>query len=69
MKIEKVENLVANFDDTTEYLIHIKKFKKTLNHGLISKKAHKLITFNEDVWPKPNIDMNTDLRKKIKNNF
>ena len=34
MKIEKVENLVANLHDKTEYVIHIKNLKQTLNHGL-----------------------------------
>ena len=35
MKIEKFERLVANLHDKTEYVIHIKKFKQVLNHGLI----------------------------------
>ena len=34
MKIEKVENLVANLHDKTEYVIHMKNLKQTLNHGL-----------------------------------
>ena len=28
MKIEKVEKLVANFDDTSEYVIHIRNLKQ-----------------------------------------
>ena len=35
MKIEKVEKLVANLHDKTEYVIHIRNLKQTLNHGLI----------------------------------
>ena len=35
MKIKKVEELVANFHDKTEYLIHIKNLKQTLNHELV----------------------------------
>ena len=35
MKIEKVEKLVANLHDKTEYVIHIGNLKQTLNHGLI----------------------------------
>ena len=38
MKIEKVENLVVNFHDKTEYVIHIKNVKQALNHELVSKK-------------------------------
>ena len=33
MKIEKVEKLVANLRDKTEYIIHIRNLKKALNHG------------------------------------
>ena len=28
-----------------------------------------MITFNQNAWPKPCIDINTDLRKKSKNDF
>ena len=60
MKIEKVENLTANLHDKTQYVIHIKQLKQALNHGLVLKKAHKVIKFNENVWLKLYPDMNTD---------
>ena len=41
MKIEKVEKLVANLHDKTEYVIHIRNLKQTLNHGLVLRKVHK----------------------------
>ena len=69
MKIEKVEKLVANLHDKTEYVIHIRNLKHTLNHVLVLKKLHRIIKFNQNTWLKPYIDMNTDLRKKAKNNF
>ena len=34
MKIEKVEKLIANLYDKSEYGIHIRNLKQTLNHGL-----------------------------------
>ena len=37
IKIEKVEKLVANLHDKTEYVIHITNLKQTLNHGLVNK--------------------------------
>ena len=34
MKSEKVEKLVANLHNNTEYVIRIRKLKQALNHGL-----------------------------------
>ena len=39
-KFKKVEKLVTNLYDKYEYVIHIKKSKQALNHGLILKKFH-----------------------------
>ena len=69
MKIEKIEKL----HDKNEYTIHIINLKQALNHGLVLKKIHGAIKFNQNAWLKPYIDMNTDLRKKrkmiLKNTF
>ena len=64
MNIEKVEKLVANSHDKTEYVIHIKNLKQALNHGLVLKNVHRAIKFNQNAWLKPYININTDLRKK-----
>ena len=69
MKIEKVKKVVANLHDKTEYVIHIKNLKQALNHGLVFKKVHRMIKFNQNAWLKRYIDINTDLRKKAKNDF
>ena len=37
MKTEKVEKLVVNFHDKTEYVIQIRNFKQALTHRLILK--------------------------------
>ena len=69
MKIEKAENLVANLRNKTQYVIHIRNLKEALNHGLVLKKVHRVIKFNQKALLKPYIDMNTKLRQKVKNNF
>ena len=69
IKTEKVEKLVANLHDKTEYVIHIRNLKQTLNHGLVFKKLCRVIKFNQNAWLKPYIDVNTDLRKKAKSDF
>ena len=56
----------VKLDLLTEYVIHIRNLKQALNHGLVLKKVHKVIKFNQNAWLKPYIDNNTDLRKKNK---
>ena len=43
MKTEKVEKLVANLHDKSEYVIHIRNLKQALNHTLVLKKVHRVI--------------------------
>ena len=64
MKIKKVKQQVANLRDKTDYVIHERKLKQELNHGLVFKKLHRIIKFNKNAWLKPCIDMSTDPRKK-----
>ena len=52
-----------------KYVVHIRLLKQALNHGLILKNVHRVIQFNQKAWLKPYIDMNTELRKKAKNDF
>ena len=51
------------------YVVHIRALKQALNHGLIVKKVHKVIQFNQEAWLKPYIDMNTKLRTVAKNDL
>ena len=46
------------------YVVHVRTLKQALNHGLIFKKVHRIIEFNQEAWLKPYIDMNTELKKK-----
>ena len=49
--------------------MHIKVLKQALNSGLVFKKVHRVIQFNQKDWLKPYINMNTKRRKEAKNNF
>ena len=57
MNNEIFEKLVANLHDKTEYVIHIRNLNQALNHRLVLAGL------------KPYVDMNTDLKKKEKNDF
>ena len=69
MELGKVEKDVTNLHDKNEYVVHIINLKQALNHGLILKKVHRVIKFNQKAWLEPYIKMNTDLRKIAKNDF
>ena len=47
-KIEKNEKLVADLLDKTEYVMHIRNLKQTLNHGLVLKKVYRVIKFRQN---------------------
>ena len=61
MKVNKVKKLVCNVTDKKNYSIHIAALKQTLNHGLVLKKVRSVISFRQEAWLKPYIDLNTEL--------
>ena len=69
MKNEKTENFVANLHDKIEYVIYIRNSKQALDNRLALKKIYWVIKINQSAWLKPYTDMNTDLRKKSRNDF
>ena len=69
MNINKCSKLVWNLYDKNNSVVHIRSLKQTLDHGLILKKVHRLIQFNQEAWLKEHINMNTKLRKQAKNDF
>ena len=56
-------------NDKENYAVHILALKQALNHGLKLSKVHEVIKFRQNAWLKSYIDMNTELRKKAKNEF
>ena len=51
------------------YVVHMRSLKQALNHGIILKKVHRVIQFNQEALLKPYIEMNTKLRTETKNDF
>ena len=70
-EIEKFKKLVCGIKDKENNIVQIKALKQVLNRGLILKRVHKVIQFNQNqkAWLKPYIDMNTKLRKEAKMNL
>ena len=51
------------------YVVYIKSLKLALDYGLTLEKVHKVLEFSQEAWLKHYIDMNTEFRKRVKNNF
>ena len=69
MKTWNVEKLVANLHDKTEYVIHLRNLKQAINHELVLKKVHRVITFNQTTWLKPYIDLRKTTKKYFEKDF
>ena len=46
-----------------------KSFKRGIKSRINTKKARRVIAFNQEAWWKPYISMKTKLRAEAKNNF
>ena len=69
MEVNKCKKLICNLYDKKNYVDHISSLKQALNHGLMLKKVHRVIKFNQRAWLKEYIDMNTEYRMNAKNDF
>ena len=69
MKINKCPKLVCNVTDKENYSIHIVALKQALNHGLKLIRVYSVISFKQEAWLKPYIDLNNEFTKNAKNEF
>ena len=67
----KLKNAISlfNINGKENYVVHMRALKQALNHGLMLKKVHWVIQFNQEASLKEYIDMNTKLRTEAKNDF
>ena len=69
MKIGEVEKLIPNLNKKKKYVVHIRTLDQALKHGLVLKKVHRAIKFEQSAWLEPYIMKNTRLRMAAKNEF
>ena len=69
MKINNCNKLVCNLYDQNNYVVRIGFLKQALDHGIILKKVHKVMQFNQKSWLKEYADMKTKLITEAKNDL
>ena len=68
-RTNKTEKLMLTLYDREKYVLHYRMLKLALKHGLILKKVHRILKFDQSPWMKPYIELNTEMRKKAENEF
>ena len=66
---ETTEKLCGNFLSKEKYVVHYRNLKFYLEQGMILKKIHRVVSFNQSPWMKPYIDFNTTQRAKAKYDY
>jgi hypothetical protein len=67
--LTKLRNLIPNLNNKTNYVLHYTNLKLYTEKGLKITKIHRGIRFNESIWMKKYIDLNTSVRTKATNDF
>jgi len=63
------KKLLLTLEDKTNYVVHYRNLQFYLKQGVKLKSVHRVLVFEQECWMELYIRMNTEFRKKVKNNF
>ena len=63
------KELICDWTDKKNYLIHYRMLKFYIRHGMIVVKVHEIISFRQSRWLEKYINFNTEKRNQAVNDF
>jgi len=69
LKLSTGKKLLMTLFDKENYVLHYTNLQFYLKQGMKLKKVHRVLEFEQECWMEPYILMNTEFRKKAKNDF
>lgn len=66
---ETLPKLIPNLHDKRNYVVHYRNLQLYTSLGMIIKKIHKILSFQQSPWLKIYIDFNTRQRMMARNDF
>ena len=66
---KQIKKLICDWSDKKNYLVHYRRLKFYVRHGMIVEKVHNVISFKQSRRLQKYISFNTQKRNKAKNDF
>lgn len=63
------QKLVPNLLDKTKYVTHYRNLQLYVRHGLVITKIHRILSFTQQAWLKPWIELCNEQRKAARSDF
>ena len=63
------KKLIQSLNDKKNYTVHYITLKLYVSLGMEVKKVHRVLKFNQSLWLKPYMELNTEKRRQSRNKF